>query len=307
MEKIVFGHKNPDTDTICSAIAVSDLKKELGINITPKRLGELNEETKFVLDYFKIPVPELIDNVSHYEVILVDHNERTQTADGFEEARVIELIDHHRVYNFNVKDPLYMRVEPIGSTASIIYKMYVENNIKIKKEIAGILLSAIISDTLLLKSPTCTEEDIEIANKLANIADLNLENYGLEMLKAGANLSSKTENELLNMDMKIFDISNKKISVSQVNTVNENEILERKDKILEEILKLNKKENLIFSLFVITNILTNNSVGIVLGDELEIIEKTFNEKIIDNQIILKNIVSRKKQIIPPLTDTIQRL
>ncbi|WP_073507999.1 manganese-dependent inorganic pyrophosphatase [Streptobacillus notomytis] len=302
---IIFGHKNPDTDAICSAIVYSHLKGDLGIKAEAKRIGEINEETKFALNYFGIEAPEFIGNVAGESIILVDHNERTQTADGFEEAKVLEVIDHHRIANFNVSDPLYMRVEPVGCTSTILFDMYKENNIKPCKKMAGLMLSAIISDTLLFKSPTCTPKDVVAGKELAKIAELDLKEYGLEMLKAGTNLSSKTEVELLNMDMKMFKVEGIKMSIAQVNSVNEAEMLERKEKLLVEMKNLIEKEKATFMLFVITNILTNDSIGLVVGNNLDIVEKAFNEKIDNNTIILKKVVSRKKQVVPPLTEAIK--
>ena len=305
MSILVFGHKNPDTDTICSAIAYAELKGKLGKDVKAVRLGEINEETKFVLNYFKIEKPELIESVSGKEIMLVDHNERTQTADGFEEAKVLELVDHHRISNFNVDEPLYVRMEPVGCTATIILKLFKENNLIPSPTTAGLMLSAIVSDTLLFKSPTCTECDVKAGKELAEIAGVNVEEYGLEMLKAGTALGGKSESELINMDMKIFEVDGSKIGVAQVNTVNEAELLERKEKLLVEINNIIKKEGLKFFIFAITNILSNDSTGIVAGDGNAIIEKAFNEKIDNNLIALKGVVSRKKQIIPPLTKAIQ--
>ena len=305
MSILVFGHKNPDTDTICSAIAYAELKGKLGKDVKAVRLGEVNEETKFVLNYFKVEKPELIESVSGKEIMLVDHNERTQTADGFEEAKVLELVDHHRISNFNVDEPLYVRMEPVGCTATIILKLFKENNLLPTPTTAGLMLSAIVSDTLLFKSPTCTECDVKAGKELAEIAGVNVEEYGLEMLKAGTALGGKSESELINMDMKIFEVDGSKIGVAQVNTVNEAELLERKEKLLVEINNIIKKEGLKFFIFAITNILSNDSTGIVAGDGNAIIEKAFNEKIDNNLIALKGIVSRKKQIIPPLTKAIQ--
>ena len=305
MSILVFGHKNPDTDTICSAIAYAELKGKLGKDVKAVRLGEINEETKFVLDYFKVEKPELIESVSGKEIMLVDHNERTQTADGFEEAKVLELVDHHRISNFNVDEPLYVRMEPVGCTATIILKLFKENNLLPEPTTAGLMLSAIVSDTLLFKSPTCTECDVKAGKELAEIAGVNVEEYGLEMLKAGTALGGKSEAELINMDMKIFEVDGSKIGVAQVNTVNEAELLERKEKLLSEINNIINKEGLKFFIFAITNILSNDSTGIVAGDGNAIIEKAFNEKIDNNLIALKGVVSRKKQIIPPLTKAIQ--
>ncbi len=305
MSILVFGHKNPDTDTICSAIAYSKLKNRQGKDTKPVRLGELNEETKYAINYFKMDLPELIENIAGKQVILVDHNERTQTADGFEEAKVLELIDHHRISNFNVDEPLMVRMEPVGCTATIILKMFKENDIVPSREVAGLMLSAIISDTLLFKSPTCTECDIKAGKELAEIAGVDAEEYGLEMLKAGTALGDKTDYELLNMDMKVFDIEGNKIGVAQVNTVNEAELLEKKVSLISEINSIIEEEGLKFFVFIITNILSNDSVGIVLGEGTEVVEKAFNEKISDNLITLKGVVSRKKQVIPPLTKAIQ--
>jgi len=305
MSILVFGHKNPDTDTICSAITYAELKNKLGKDVKAVRLGEINEETKYALNYFKVEKPELVENVAGKEIILVDHNERTQTAEGFEEAKVLELIDHHRISNFNVDEPLYARLEPVGCTATIILKLFKENNLVPSKETAGLMLSAIISDTLLFKSPTCTECDVKAGKELAEIAGVNTDEYGLEMLKAGTALGDKSEAELLNMDMKIFEIDGAKIGVAQVNTVNESEVLERKEKLLAEIDNIIAKEGLKFFMFAITNILSNDSVALVSGDGNDIIEKAFGEKVDSNLVTLKGVVSRKKQIIPPLTKAIQ--
>jgi len=305
MSILVFGHKNPDTDTICSAIAYAELKNKLGKDVKAVRLGEVNEETKYALNYFKVEKPELVENVAGKEIILVDHNERTQTADGFEEAKVLELIDHHRISNFNVDEPLYARVEPVGCTATIILKLFKENGLAPSKETAGLMLSAIISDTLLFKSPTCTQCDAKAGKELAEIAGVDLKEYGLEMLKAGTALGDKSEAELLNMDMKIFEIDGEKIGVAQVNTVNEAEVLERKEKLLAEIDNIIAKEGLKFFMLAITNILTNDSTALVSENGNDVIEKAFGEKVDSNLVTLKGVVSRKKQIIPPLTKAIQ--
>ena len=305
MSILVFGHKNPDTDTICSAIAYVELKNKLGKDVKAVRLGEINEETKYALNYFKVEKPELVENVAGREIILVDHNERTQTADGFEEAKVLELIDHHRISNFNVDEPLYARVEPVGCTATIILKLFKENGLTPSKETAGLMLSAIISDTLLFKSPTCTQCDAKAGKELAEIAGVDLKEYGLEMLKAGTALGDKSEAELLNMDMKIFEIDGTKIGVAQVNTVNEAEVLERKEKLLAEIDNIIAKEGLKFFMLAITNILTNDSAALISGDGNDVVEKAFGEKVDSNLVTLKGVVSRKKQIIPPLTKVIQ--
>ena len=238
MEKVlVFGHKNPDTDSICSAIAYANLKSELGVNAEPVRLGEINSETKYALEYFQVNVPRLVEKVAQEtkQVILVDHNESQQSADDIDEVRILEVIDHHRIANFQTSDPLYYRAEPVGCTATILNKFYKENGVKIKKEIAGLMLSALISDSLLFKSPTCTDEDVAAANELAKIAEVDANQYGLAMLKAGADLSDKTVEQLITLDAKNFDMGDKKVKIAQVNAVDTNDVLSQQKQIEEAI------------------------------------------------------------------------
>lgn len=196
---LIFGHKNPDTDTICSAIAYADLKNQLGLSAEPVRLGDVNGETQYALDFFKVEAPRLVETVANeaQDVILVDHNERQQSASDIDQVRVIEVIDHHRIANFETSHPLYYRAEPVGCTATILNKIYKEKGVAVRKEIAGLMLSAIISDSLLFKSPTCTDEDVAAARELAEIAGVDADSYGLDMLKAGADLSDKTIAQLI--------------------------------------------------------------------------------------------------------------
>ena len=310
MEKVlVFGHKNPDTDSICSAIAYANLKSELGVNAEPVRLGEINSETKYALEYFQVNVPRLVEKVAQEtkQVILVDHNESQQSADDIDEVRILEVIDHHRIANFQTSDPLYYRAEPVGCTATILNKLYKENGVKIKKEIAGLMLSALISDSLLFKSPTCTDEDVAAANELAKIAEVDANQYGLAMLKAGADLSDKTVEQLITLDAKNFDMGDKKVKIAQVNAVDTNECLSQQKQIEEAIEAVIAKENLDLFLFVVTDILTNDSVGIALGKMSNAVEKAFNVDLDNHTATLKGVVSRKKQIVPVLTDTMKSL
>lgn len=198
----IFGHKNPDTDSICSALAYASLKRELGVDAEAVRLGSINKETEYVLNYVGMEAPQLIEKVPEdvKEVILVDHNEFQQSVDNIKDVTIVEVIDHHRIANFETANPLYFRAEPVGCTATILYKLYKENDVAISKENAILLVSAIISDTLLFKSPTCTDEDVKVAKELAKIADIDLDSYGLDMLKAGTNLGDKSVEEILSMD-----------------------------------------------------------------------------------------------------------
>ncbi|TXC91308.1 manganese-dependent inorganic pyrophosphatase [Metabacillus litoralis] len=305
MEKVlVFGHKNPDTDTICSAIAYAELKNKIGQNAEPIRLGEVSGETQFALDYFKKDAPRLVEKVASEasSVILVDHNERQQSADDITEVRVLEVIDHHRIANFETSDPLYYRAEPVGCTATILNKMYKENGVQIEKETAGLMLSAIISDSLLFKSPTCTQEDIDAAKELAEIAGVDAQVYGLDMLKAGADLSDKSVQQLISLDAKEFQMGSSKVEIAQVNAVDTNDVLKHKAEIEATLAKVVEDKQLDLFLFVITDILTNDSVAVAIGNETAKVEQAFNVSLDNNEAVLKGVVSRKKQIVPVLTE-----
>ncbi|MBW7978937.1 manganese-dependent inorganic pyrophosphatase [Bacillus velezensis] len=307
MEKIlIFGHQNPDTDTICSAIAYADLKNKLGFNAEPVRLGQVNGETQYALDYFKQESPRLVETAANEVngVILVDHNERQQSIKDIEDVQVLEVIDHHRIANFETAEPLYYRAEPVGCTATILNKMYKENNVKIEKEIAGLMLSAIISDSLLFKSPTCTEQDIAAAKELAEIAGVDAEEYGLNMLKAGADLSKKTVEELISLDAKEFTLGSKKVEIAQVNTVDIEDVKKRQPELEAALSKVIAEKNLDLFLLVITDILENDSLVLAIGDQASKVEKAFNVTLENNTALLKGVVSRKKQVVPVLTDAI---
>ncbi|MBS4210304.1 manganese-dependent inorganic pyrophosphatase [Bacillus sp. FJAT-50079] len=307
MEKtLIFGHKNPDTDTICSAIVYADVKTKLGMNVEAVRLGEVNGETQYALDHFEVAAPRLVETVAEEtnQVILVDHNERQQSVADIEKVRVVEVIDHHRIANFETSDPLYFRAEPVGCTATILNKIYKENGLEIDKKMAGLMLSAIISDSLLFKSPTCTEEDIVAAKELAEIAGVDADQYGLEMLKAGADVSGKTVEQLLSLDAKEFNMGSAKVEIAQVNAVGVEDVLAREAEIEAALAEVVAEKGLDLFLFVVTDILTNDSTAIAVGHSSEAVEKAFGVTLENKKALLKGIVSRKKQIVPPLTEAL---
>ena len=271
MEKIiVFGHKNPDTDSICSSIVMADLQTKVrGQEVIACRLGEINEETQYALNYFKAETPKLIEKVEEGQiVIMVDHNEFSQTVDGIENAKIDTVIDHHRINNFKTAEPLFYYAQPVGCRARLLYELYKLNNGEIEPKIAGLMLSAIISDTLLLKSPTTTEKDKKALAELEKLANVDKEVYGLEMLKAGTNLDKYTEKELINLDAKMMESQGAKYMVAQVNTVSIPDVLKRKAKIEEEMKNTINEKGLSLFVFAITDIVNSNSEAIVLVSNL---------------------------------------
>jgi len=306
MEKIlVFGHQNPDTDAIASAIAFSNwMNVANGLNTQAVSLGELNEETTFALNYFGIEAPQIVKSAKELgatQVILTDHNEFQQSISDIEDVTIMGVVDHHRIANFQTADPLFYRAEPVGSTSSIIARMYKEAGVVISRELAGIMLSALISDTLLLKSPTTHVTDPAIAKELAEIAGVDLETYGLELLKAGTNLADKSEEELIDLDAKTFPLNNKNVRVAQVNTVDIPEVMERQAA-LEAAMKASSETNGYDDfLLVITDIVNSNSQILLVGSDVEKVEKAFATKLENNSAFLEGVVSRKKQVVPQLT------
>ena len=304
MSKIlVFGHQNPDTDAIGAAISFAYLQKELGKDTEAVALGTPNEETQYALDYFNIEAPRIVENVGESkQVMLVDHNEFQQSIANIAELSILAVVDHHRIANFETADPLYYRAEPVGCTSTIVLKLFKENNVTIPKQIAGMMVSAIISDTLLFKSPTCTQEDIDAANELADLAEIDLHGYGLDMLKAGTNLSDKSAEVLLDLDAKSFPLGTKNVRIAQVNTVDLKEVLARQAELEASMKAENEKNNYDLFILVVTDILNSNSELLAIGSDLEQVETAFNIVLNNNRAFLEGVVSRKKQIVPLLTE-----
>ncbi|CCW42464.1 TPA: manganese-dependent inorganic pyrophosphatase [Streptococcus agalactiae] len=308
MSKIlVFGHQNPDSDAIGSSVAFAYLAKEAwGLDTEAVALGTPNEETAYVLDYFGVQAPRVVESAKAEgveTVILTDHNEFQQSISDIKDVTVYGVVDHHRVANFETANPLYMRLEPVGSASSIVYRMFKENGVSVPKELAGLLLSGLISDTLLLKSPTTHASDIPVAKELAELAGVNLEEYGLEMLKAGTNLSSKTAAELIDIDAKTFELNGEAVRVAQVNTVDINDILARQEEIEVAIQEAIVTEGYSDFVLMITDIVNSNSEILALGSNMAKVEAAFEFTLENNHAFLAGAVSRKKQVVPQLTES----
>ena len=302
MDKIyITGHKNPDTDTIMSAIVAEYLYTHLGYNVEAIKQGDLNPETKFAIEKTGLKIPNTITKLSKdSKVILVDHNNPMESLENIKELNITNIIDHHAI-KLDLGNPTYIRTEPVGCTATILFKMFRENSVEIPKNIALAMLSAIISDSLLFKSPTCTQQDIEAATDLANIAEIDVNVYGLEMLKAGTNLGNKSEDDLIDLDAKSFPMGGANLRIAQVNVVDPEELLARRDALEESMRVANDKNGYDTFVFVITNILTSVSTVLVVGDHLDKVAQAFNASYTDGVLTLPGVVSRKKQVVPPLT------
>ena len=299
----IFGHKNPDTDSITSSLVMANFERKMGNSeAVACRLGNINKETEYVLNYLGIEAPELIENVEDgANVILVDHNSPKESIDNLENVNILKVVDHHKIA-LETSYPLYYRAEPVGCTETVMYKLYKENGVEVDKTIATLMVSAIISDTLLLKSPTTTEEDKKAVKELAEIAGINPEEYGLEMLKAGTDLSSFSIDEILHLDAKKIDFKAVKALVNQVNTASIPEVMKMKADLEARMNEIIVEENLDLFMLLITDIVNSNSQVIALGKDASLVEKAYGVKLEDNTALLKGVVSRKKQVVPIMTE-----
>ena len=288
MDKIyITGHKNPDTDTIMSALIAEYLYTHLGYNVEAIKQGELNPETKFAIEKTGLRIPNTITKLTkNSKVILVDHNNPMESLENITELNITNIIDHHAI-KLDLGSPTYVRTEPVGCTATILFKMFRENSIEIPKNIALAMLSAIISDSLLFKSPTCTDEDKKVASELEKIAGINKEEYGMEMLKAGTDLSSYSIEEILNIDRKTAVYGNYKASINQVMTADVEETLKLKEELEARMQKMIENENLDLFMLLITDIINSDSTVIALGNKTEAVEKGYNVTLNNNMAVLK--------------------
>ena len=304
-KNLVFGHQKPDTDSIASAISMANLQTNIGNYSESFRLGNVNRETEFALKTFSIETPTLLEKVDENDdIIMVDSNEFSQSAEGIEKANIKMIVDHHRL-NLQTTNPVFCMAEPVGCTSTILYKLYKQNEVKVSPEMAGLMLSAIVSDTLLFKSPTSTEQDKFIAGKLSDIAGLDMYDYGYRLLKAGTNLDGYTAEEIINTDSKPFDKNGIKFVISQINSADVDSVFEKQKELetaMENEILLN---NLDCYVFMVTDILNASSRAIVLGNRRDVFEKAYETKLCNNTAILDGVVSRKKQVLPKMLDAIQ--
>ncbi|MBA2862446.1 manganese-dependent inorganic pyrophosphatase [Methanococcus maripaludis] len=298
----VVGHKNPDSDSICSAIALAYF-----LDAFPARLGELNPESQFILKRFGLMEPELIKTAEGKELFLVDHAEKSQNLDDFDKGKLIGIIDHHKI-GISTSEPIIYLSKPVGSTATVISELYFRGildiiggkNKELKADIAGVLLSAILSDTLLFKSPTATTLDKELAEKLAEIAKISdIKSYGMEMLTAKSTVGKMTPKEILNIDYKEFNMNGKKVGIGQAEVIDISEVASKKEAIQNLIDEMAEKEGYDMVLFLVTDIMREGSEVLVAGNK-SAFERIFELKLDENSVFIDGMMSRKKQVVPPL-------
>ncbi|GAB6100000.1 putative manganese-dependent inorganic diphosphatase [Halanaerocella petrolearia] len=303
MTTYVVGHQNPDTDSICAAIAYANLKQQLGEDVEPIRAGKVNAETEFILDRFEVDAPQLVNELDEgREVVIVDHNEKSQAIAGLDKAEIKAIIDHHRIGDIETGNPIYFRNEPVGSTATIVAKLYQEEGVELDNQTAGLLLSAILSDTVIFRSPTCTATDKRIATDLAEQLDVEIEEYGKEMFKAGSVVNQLEPKELITNDYKEYEFAGETIGVGQIEIMDVNEVDDIKDNILTGIEELIQERDYKFLVLMVTDILAEGSLLMFPAEAEETIADAFNVDTEGTEVYLDGVLSRKKQVIPVLSD-----
>ena len=303
MSTYIFGHTTPDSDSIIGAISLSYLKNRLGEDCTPTRQGEINPETAFILERFGFEQPMLKTNYAGENVYLIDFMESSQSPEDIDEATILGIVDHHKLGDLKTNAPLEMWVRPVGCSNTIVKQMFDYYNIEIPKELAGMMMCAILSDTVIFKSPTCTKEDTKACKELAQIA--GIEDYkalGMEMFIVKSDVLTDTKRALVLRDFKDFNMNGNKIGVGQLEVVDLSVFDNMKEELFEAMAELKAEESRHSVLLLLTDIMQEGSQLLVLSDDNSKIESAFNITLENNQIWLPKVMSRKKQIIPFLEE-----
>jgi len=299
MATYACGHINPDSDSICSAISLSYLKTKLGEECIPARQGEINPETKFILEKFSMQVPMLKTSFAGEDLYIVDYNNSLEAPKDIKKATIKGIIDHHKMGDLTTDTPLECWIRPIGCTNTIVKEMYDSHKVQIPKDIAGIMCCAILSDTVIFKSPTCTKIDTKACKELAKIAGIeDVRALGMELFKAKSDIEGATPRALITRDFKDFEMSGKKVGVGQLEVVDLQLFDGLKDALFADMKALKEEGNRHTVMLLLTDIIEEGSQLLVVSDDQSVIEKAFDIKLENHQAWLPKVLSRKKQVIP---------
>ncbi|MEH6628789.1 MAG: manganese-dependent inorganic pyrophosphatase [Motiliproteus sp.] len=301
MTAYVVGHKIPDSDSICSALSLAYLKNAIGEETIPARQGELNPETAFILEKFGLEAPVLKTSFAGEDVYIVDYSDRAQGPDDLSEANLLGIVDHHKLGDITTSAPLECWIRPVGCSNTIIKEMYDYYNVEVPKGIAGIMMSAILSDTVIFKSPTCTDVDIKAVEELAAIVGIeDYKAFGVEMFKVKSKVEGTPVRELVMRDFKDFIMNGNKIGIGQLETVDLSVFDKIKDDLQADMAQFKKEGDRHSVCLLLTDIMKEGSELLVVSDDLSVVEKAFNTATADGKAWLEGVLSRKKQVVPPL-------
>jgi manganese-dependent inorganic pyrophosphatase len=293
------GHKIPDSDSIISAIAMAYLQNQLSVETTPVRQGDINPESSYILEKFNLEAPELKTSFTNCDIFLTDFNNYTEAPDDIKEANIVGIVDHHKLGGLETSTPLDVWIRAVGCTNTIIKEMFDYYEVEIPQNLAGAMMCAILSDTVIFKSPTCTARDTKITKELASIAKIeNFKEIGLEMFKVKSAVDGVPTRELVKRDFKNFDMYGKKVGIGQLEVVDLSIFDKIKDDLIADIKKLKDEEGYETVLLVLTDIMAMGSQILVATSSKDIVQKAWDIKIENDQFWLKGCLSRKKQIIP---------
>jgi len=301
MSTYIFGHTNPDSDSIVGAISLSYLKNQLGEDCIPTRQGKISAETEFILNKFGVDAPELKTSYAGESVYLVDFSDYAQAPEDIKEATILGIVDHHKLGDITTSTPLECWIRPIGCSNTVVYEMFKSFDIEIPKNIAGMMMCAILSDTVIFKSPTCTKADTKAVKELAKIS--GIEDYkalGMEMFLVKSAVDGASARDLNTRDYKAFDMNGVKVGVNQLEVVDLSVFDDKKDMIFEDMHKMKEEEGLHTMLVLLTDIMKEGSQLLCISDDAAKVESAFECKLEDNQAWLDGVLSRKKQVVPVL-------
>ncbi len=297
----IFGHKIPDSDSIISAIAMSYLKNKLGIEALAVRQGDINPESQYILNKFELEAPELKTSFRNEEVYLTDFSDIAQAPDDISDATIVGIVDHHKLGDLTTSTPLECWIRPVGCTNTIVKEMFDYHEVEIPKNLAGAMMCAILSDTVIFKSPTCTRLDTKITKELAVLAGIeDFKDIGLEMFKVKSQVDGLPPRELVMRDYKPFDMNGVKVGIGQLEVVDLSIFDNIKDELLADIQALKEENDLHTVLLLLTDIMKMGSEVLVSSNNKEIIAKAFDKDIVDDKFWLDGCLSRKKQVVPVL-------
>ena len=293
------GHIIPDSDSVCSAISLAYLLNKIGRAATPARQGELNPETKFILDKFGFEAPVLKTSFAGDELFITDYSDIAQAPQDLDKTTVVGIVDHHKLGDITTSAPLECWIRPVGCTNTIVKEMYDYHKVEIPANIAAIMMCAILSDTVIFKSPTCTALDIQVVKELSKICGIeDFGALGMEMFKVKSEVEGTPIRELVMRDYKNFDMHGFKVGVGQLEVVDGSVFDKIKDELMEDIKKVKDEQNLHTVALLLTDIMKEGSEVLVVSNDTSIFEKAFNCKLENGKVWLDGCLSRKKQIIP---------
>ena len=299
MSTYIFGHTSPDSDSIVGAISLSYLKNKLGEDCVPTRQGEISAETEFILNKFGGTSPELKTSVAGENVYLIDFSDKAQAPKDIMEATILGIVDHHKLGDITTSTPLECWIRPIGCSNTVVYEMYKSYDIEIPKNIAGMMMLAILSDTVIFKSPTCTKVDTKAVKELAAIAGVeDYKTLAMEMFIVKSATEGASARALNTRDYKAFEMNGAKVGVNQLEMIDITALDDRVNEIYKDMVKMKEEEGLHTMIVLLTDIMKEGSQLLCVSDDATKIETGLNCKLEDNQVWLEGVLSRKKQIIP---------